>query len=349
MFDHGAGLTIYNGTSEKDLGTHFFQYKIDLFNIGRYLNTTSGSTDALIVKYEPVYQNYPYNMLEDDHWWAYGNRPAVALDYFGSNGGGPDDSPGIHELRRSKLNGFDYSGYAFDPVDKVFLNETMRLNSAESITLQRLSLEDRCNKKVNFDSSSFQAEQENTTSNKQDSAMFVKSGYGKIIFSYPILRTMLKERFQDVTIDNSLQSIHFGGNEISNITDYHYIYPRVKFHTSVKAIAIRHDRSKWVTRDDSATNAKPLLVGGKNINRYSTNWDGSFLKYDLNGIHSCKTESIFITNEKLIFRRVANRLIATLDTEQFYGLHTLVVMNLKSETKQNIRYFLGIFNSKLMT
>lgn len=232
VFDHGSGLTVYNGTSENDLGDHSFQYKIDLFNIGRYLNTTSDSTDALVVKYEPVYQNYAYNMLKDEHWWAYGNRPAVALHYYGSNGGGPDDSAGIHELRRSKLNGFDYLGYAFDPVNKVFLNETMSWDSAEPITLQRL---ERCSK-VDFDSTSFEVEG-NNTNNEKDSAMFVKSGYGKIIFSYPILRTMLKERFHDVTIDNSLQSVHFGGREISNVTDYDYIYPRVKFHTSVKVIA----------------------------------------------------------------------------------------------------------------
>lgn len=156
VFDHGAGLTIYNGTSDKDLGRHFFQYKIDLFNIGRYLNTTSGFTDTLIVRYDPVYQNYAYNMLKDDHWWAYGNRPAVALHYYGSIGGGPDDSSGIHEFRRSKLNGFDYSGYAFDPVNKVFLNEAMTWNSAEPITLQSITFDDRCNKEVNFDPSSFE-------------------------------------------------------------------------------------------------------------------------------------------------------------------------------------------------
>ncbi|MCA2003946.1 MAG: hypothetical protein LDL06_04180 [Candidatus Nitrosotenuis sp.] len=236
VFDHGAGLTIYNGTSDKDLGRHFFQYKIDLFNIGRYLNTTSGSTDALIVRYDPVYQNYAYNMLKDDHWWAYGNRPAVALHYYGSIGGGPDDSSGIHELRRSKLNGFDYSGYAFDPVNKVFLNETMTWNSAKPITMQSITFDDRCNKEINFDPSSFEVEGDNTSSEK-DSAMFVKSGYGKIIFSYPILGTILKERFHDVTIENTLQSIHFGGRDISNVTDYHYTYPRVKFHTSVKVIA----------------------------------------------------------------------------------------------------------------
>jgi hypothetical protein len=236
VFDHGAGLAIYNGTLERDLGAHLFQYKIDLFNIGRYLNTTTGSTDALIVRYDPVYQNYAYNMLKDDHWWAYGNRPAVALHYYGSNGGGPDDSPGIHELRRSKLNGFDYSGYAFDPVNKVFLNEIMAWNSAEQIMLQSIPFDYRCNKEVNFDPFAFEVEGDDTT-NEKDSAMFVKSGYGKVIFSYPILGTILKERFHDVTVDNTLQSIHFGGREISNVTDYHYVYPRVKFHTSVKVIA----------------------------------------------------------------------------------------------------------------
>lgn len=237
VFDHGAGLTIYNATSEKDLGSHSFQYRIDLFNIGRYLNTVSGSTDALVVKYEPVYQNYAYNMLEDNHWWAYGNRPAVALHYYGSNGGGPDDSAGIHEFRRSKLNGFDYSGYAFDPINKVVLSETMSWDSAEPIMLRMVSFEDRCNKEMVFDPRSFEVEGDKTSNNK-DSAMFVKSGYGKIIFSYPILRTILKERFHDVTIDNSLQSVHFGGREISNVTDYHYIYPRVKFNTSVKVLVM---------------------------------------------------------------------------------------------------------------
>ena len=116
-----------------------------------------------------------------------------------------------------------------------------------------------------------------------------------------------------------------------------------------QAIALRHDRQKWVTTNKSAKNAKPLLIGGKNINRYSLDWDRSYLIYDLNGIHSSKDESIFLTKEKIIFRRVANRLIATLDTEQFYGLHTLVIMNLKSKVNYNLRYFLAIFNSKLMT
>jgi type I restriction-modification system DNA methylase subunit len=116
-----------------------------------------------------------------------------------------------------------------------------------------------------------------------------------------------------------------------------------------QAIALKHDRNSWVTTDKFRKKAKPLLVGGKNIDRYSIKWDGSYLIYDLKGIHSCKTESIFLTKEKIIFRRVSRRLIATLDIEQFYGLHTLVIMNLKVGVPHDLRYFLAIFNSKLMT
>lgn len=126
-------------------------------------------------------------------------------------------------------------------------------------------------------------------------------------------------------------------------------FPLEKYLEVNQAIALRHSREKWVTRVGTAKNAKPLLEGGKNINRYSINWDENYLLYDLEGIHSCKTESIFLTKEKILFRRVANRLTATLDTNQFYGLHTLVVMNLKHDVDINLRYFLGLFNSRLMT
>ena len=115
-----------------------------------------------------------------------------------------------------------------------------------------------------------------------------------------------------------------------------------------QAIALRSDRSKWVSDTKKGENYKRLLVGGKNINRYSLEWDGTYLKYDLAGIHSCKREDIFLTKEKIFFRRVADKLIGTLDTNKFYGLHTLVVMNLKSDIKENIRFFLGLFNSTLL-
>ena len=52
--------------------------------------------------------------------------------------------------------------------------------------------------------------------------------------------------------------------------------------------------------------------------------------------------------EKIFFRRVGDRLIATLDDKQFYALNTLVVMNKKEGIDFDIRYFLAIFNSTLL-
>ncbi len=115
-----------------------------------------------------------------------------------------------------------------------------------------------------------------------------------------------------------------------------------------QAIALRHDRDKWVSDKKSSEKDKPLLIGGKNINRYSLEWDKSFLHYDPKGIHSGGGEEKFLSEEKIFFRRVSRHLIGTLDTEQFYGLHTLVVMTKKEKTSIDIRFLLALFNSKLL-
>lgn len=114
-----------------------------------------------------------------------------------------------------------------------------------------------------------------------------------------------------------------------------------------QAIALKHDRAKYLSKEKISENYKPML-DGRNINRYSMNWDGTYLRYDLKSIHSCKREDIFLAQEKLFFRRVGDRLIATYDDKQFYALNTLVVMNLHKDVPYNIKYILAIFNSKLL-
>lgn len=162
----------------------------------------------------------------------------------------------------------------------------------------------------------------------------------------------LKKIKQSLFSDSPKQSFNTNINAEGNILKSKIIKGTKRlgdFFEVNQAIALRSDRSKWVSDKKKGNNYKPLLVGGKNINRYSLEWDGTYLKYDLEGIHSCKREDIFLSPEKLFFRRVANKLIGTLDTKKFYGLHTLVVMNLKFGVKENIRFFLGIFNSTLLT
>ena len=114
-----------------------------------------------------------------------------------------------------------------------------------------------------------------------------------------------------------------------------------------QAIALKHERAKYITDKKHNKQCKPV-IDGRNINRYSVKWDGTYLIYDIDAIHSCKREDIFLSKEKLFFRRVGDRLISAYDDEQLYALNTLVVMNLKDNIDLNIKYYLALFNSRLL-
>jgi hypothetical protein len=115
-----------------------------------------------------------------------------------------------------------------------------------------------------------------------------------------------------------------------------------------QAIALKGSRDLWVHKNKAASNYVKILEGGKNINRYSLEWGGDYLDYKREAIHSCNRTDIFESSEKIFFRRVANSLIGTLDLSQLYALHTIVVINVKENFKNNfnIKYILSLFNSK---
>jgi len=123
--------------------------------------------------------------------------------------------------------------------------------------------------------------------------------------------------------------------------------PLGNFLTINQAIALKHDRSKYLFDKKLNANYKPVL-DGRDITRYFLCWSGKYLNYDIDAIHSCKRQDIFLSREKLFFRRVGDRLIATYDGKQFYALNTLVVMNLKEGIEYNLKYCLALFNSSLL-
>lgn len=115
-----------------------------------------------------------------------------------------------------------------------------------------------------------------------------------------------------------------------------------------QGIALKGDKSLSLKRSRENENCYKLL-DGRNINRYLLKWDGIWLDYDINRIHSCKQKSIFESAEKLMFRRVSSSLIFTYDDQQFYALNTLVIVNKKSFDKgPDLKFILGLMNTKLM-
>ncbi len=211
-----------------DIKKHYFTYKTILYNLGRKIGESQSVQDALVVKYDPIYNaSYGYTVLRDNQWWGFGNRPAVALHYLGSKGGGADDVQTIHELRRSKINSFSYHSFAYKILTAIPLNDSMTWSESQS---------------VNFTDENFTYHDVSLQPGK-NAAMFVKSGYGSIIFKHPILFTILKTRYDNSTIINTLQSANFAGLEKLDLSTYYFGYPHTRFSTDVIILALHSDGS----------------------------------------------------------------------------------------------------------
>ena len=210
-FGYEEGHTAYNSTTLDDIHRHVFSYHTTVYNLGRKIGEGNNSTTALVVQYRPVYTNYPYAVLKDgSSWWGFGKSPAVALHYFGSVGGGQDDgSATIHPDRRSKINSFAYASFAYRILVPIPLNESMTWSGSYP---------------ASFVDGNF-SYHDNSLQPGRKSAMFTKAGYGKIIFNHPILYTILKTRYDNSTITNTLQSANFAGFDTYNLTKYYFGYP----------------------------------------------------------------------------------------------------------------------------
>jgi len=113
-----------------------------------------------------------------------------------------------------------------------------------------------------------------------------------------------------------------------------------------QAIALKHDRAAYLYNRPLDSGFKKLL-DGRDIDRYSVAFSNVYLKYDISAIHSCKRQDIFLTSEKLLFRRVGVSIIACYDDEKHYALNTLVVINLK-RNGINLKFILTLLNSSLL-
>jgi adenine-specific DNA-methyltransferase len=116
-----------------------------------------------------------------------------------------------------------------------------------------------------------------------------------------------------------------------------------------QGIALKGDKTLSI-KNTNENNDYYKVLDGRNIHKYSIDWIDTFLDYSLERIHSCKTKTIFESNEKLFFRRVSANLIFTYDAEQYFALNTLVVINIKDNKQDEfqLKYLLAVLNSSLL-
>lgn len=94
---------------------------------------------------------------------------------------------------------------------------------------------------------------------------------------------------------------------------------------------------------------KPIL-DGRDINRWMINWDvkeyDKYLSYTPK-LHRPREERLFVANKKILFPRRATKIMATIDTDNFYALNTAYICLTKNK-EYEIEYLLAILNSRLI-
>lgn len=238
---NGDGLAVYNATDYSAIGLHDMEYHVTAYNGDAALASDEESTGALVVRYDPVYSEYPYPVLSDDMRTSYENRAAVALHYFGSVGGGPNDAGGLHEDRRSKVNGFDYSGVGFDPWEPVQLKGELAWSEALDVGIIPVPDAARPGTETVLTS---HATTVPCNVQAHGTAMLVRAGYCKIYFEYPVLGEVVGPegpQYENVTLSNTLVSGDFAGRERTDLSSYEYRFAEPFFHTGLSITASAGD------------------------------------------------------------------------------------------------------------
>jgi type I restriction-modification system DNA methylase subunit len=93
--------------------------------------------------------------------------------------------------------------------------------------------------------------------------------------------------------------------------------------------------------------SKPILFG-RDISRYYFNYSGMYVDYVREKLLRARDESIFLSKEKLIMQRIGGILITAYDDKQYYTFNSVNNLILKGKVNYNLKYILGIINSKLM-
>jgi len=109
------------------------------------------------------------------------------------------------------------------------------------------------------------------------------------------------------------------------------------------------DNQKYLSSTKKGAAWQPA-AGGKEIGRYSPITEGLFVCYNPAVLDAPRRPGIFTSKEKIVVQEIRNislsrRIVATLDTGKTFCLQSTNVINKKTDTDLDIRYFLGILNS----
>jgi type I restriction-modification system DNA methylase subunit len=109
---------------------------------------------------------------------------------------------------------------------------------------------------------------------------------------------------------------------------------------------ITGDNKKFLSEKAQSSKWKPILKG-RDINRYSTTFNNTFVYFSPEDLWSNTDETMFKVPEKIISRQTSDKIVATLDTDQYFSLDSTHVILLRTK-EIGIKYLLGLYNSRLI-
>jgi len=163
-------------------------------------------------------------------------------------------------------------------------------------------------------------------------------------FFKPVINKVLKKDYltdpdHNLTLNKGASNILQKICNQSNIVELGSI---IKIYQGI----ITGDNKKYLSNYAKTDKWKPILKG-RDINRYSTSFNNTYVYYSPKDLWSNTDEKMFNVPLKIISRQTSDRIIATLDKERYFSLDSTHVLHLLTD-QIDIKYFLGIYNSKLL-
>jgi hypothetical protein len=114
-------------------------------------------------------------------------------------------------------------------------------------------------------------------------------------------------------------------------------------------------RSKLFIEEKKDDHCRRLILGRDEVRRYSLTWRGKWVHYDHGIVDKTKGEyaglgrTEYFERDKIVVRRTGDFILAALDMDKYYFSNNVFVCVPKEESSLDMRYVLGLLNSKLAT
>lgn len=131
--------------------------------------------------------------------------------------------------------------------------------------------------------------------------------------------------------------------KIQSLTEEKEVYS-LKDIAEIKIGICTGNNNKHISDSPIFENSKKLLQG-RDINRYSLEYNNQYVNYERKELLRAREENIFLKEEKLLMRQTSDKLILTYDNLKYYTIDSLFII---FSDKINLKYLLALLNSKLL-